>query len=361
MTDRLTVAVLGTGRMGAVHTRALQQIARRGLEANGRRVTLEVVLYGRNPTKLEALARETGVERTFSELDALWQAEGIDVVDNCLINDLHYDVLRRAIDRGLHVFTEKPLTIRLDQARDLLSRAERAGVHHGIVQNMRFQAGPARAKELIEAGALGRIFHVRVVFGYFVPRELSNRPAWFFSKEQAGGGIVHDMMAHFFDLISYLVAPIQSVACFTGTYFPSRIGTDGRPFQVDVEDAAGVLLRLENGAIADIFASWVRRRHEEIPLVEIDGEKGSVVFSFHTLRLQRAERTPLFRFDPTEVQQSWQDGWETIELPRLDPFEVQLEGFLKGILAGTPFRPDWHDAVTTQEWIERAYAAAAVV
>lgn len=356
--QRLTVAVLGTGRMGAVHARALRRIAERGLRVDGREVAVDVALYGRDPAKVEALARETGVRRTFTSLDALWDADDVNVVDNCLTNDLHYPILCQAIDRGRHVFTEKPLTLHLQQARDLLRRAEQAGVHHGIVQNMRFQAGPARAKELIDAGVLGRIFHVRVVFGYFVPPELSNRPAWFFSRAQAGGGIVHDMMAHFFDLVAYLVAPIQGVACVAGTYFPVRRGSDGRPFRVDVEDAAAVVLRLANGAIADIFASWVRRRHEEIPLIEIDGEKGSLVFSFHRLLLQRAERTPLFRFDPTRVQESPEEGWETVELPRSDPFEVQLEAFLEGIVTGKRARPDWYDAVTTQEWIERAYESA---
>ena len=116
-------------------------------------------------------------------------------------------------------------------------------MHHGIVQNMRFQAGPAKAKEIIASGALGRILHVRGVFGYFVPQRVENRPAWFYQKAEAGGGIVHDMMAHFFDLLGWMIGPIARVSCDMTTVFPERETPDGERFPAELEDAATVQLR----------------------------------------------------------------------------------------------------------------------
>ena len=238
----------------------------------------------------------------------------LDVVDNCLVNSLHYEPLLAAIHAGKHVFSDKPLTIAVSEAEHLLAEAERAGVAHGIVQNMRFQGGPTVARELLAAGELGRIFHARVTWGYMVPKRVTNRPTWFFKQELAGGGIVHDMMGHFFDLLRHLLepscGPIASVYCATDRGFDEREEPDGTPFPVAVEDTCSVVLRFRSGAIGDVFASWIRRKHEEVPFVEIDGEAGSVAFSFNDLRFQSQERTPSFTYDPTRVQAAFGEGWE---------------------------------------------------
>jgi predicted dehydrogenase len=358
-TRGLTVAVLGTGRMARLHLRALARLRDRGFSVNGQSWPLRLVLYGRDPAKVAALQREFGLDRTTTDLAAVLDAPDIDIVDNCLVNTLHYEPLLRAVRQGKHAFTDKPLANTLAEARDLLSAAQAAGVRHGIVQNMRFQAGPARAKELLEAGALGRVFHVRIVFGYFVPETVTNRPAWFYQKDLAGGGIVHDMMAHFFDLLRYWLGPIRSVYCATGLYFPIRRDPEGRPFVNECEDAAVVVVRFASGALGDIFLSWVRRKHEEVPFFEIDGEKASLIFSFNHLKIQSAEQTPTFTYDPTRQQADPEAGWESLPLLPVDPFEVQLRDFLTAVVTGQEYRPNWADAVETQHLIELAYESAA--
>ena len=196
-----------------------------------------------------------------------------------------------------------------------------------------------------------------------VPKRVTNRPTWFFKQELAGGGIVHDMMGHFFDLLRHLLepscGPIASVYCATGRGFDEREEPDGTPFPVAVEDTCSVVLRFRSGAIGDVFASWIRRKHEEVPFVEIDGEAGSVAFSFNDLRFQSQERTPSFTYDPTRVQAAFGEGWEQIEVHRRDPFALQLGRFLRGIVTGETVKPDWHDAVLNQRLIEAAYRSAA--
>ncbi|HLG51604.1 MAG TPA: Gfo/Idh/MocA family oxidoreductase [Chloroflexota bacterium] len=354
----LTVGVLGTGRMAHLHLRALAAIQRDGLVIDGKRWPVALAVYGRDREKVAACAREYQTAIATTAMDELLERPDVQIIDNCLVNALHYGPLRRAIQHGKHCFTDKPLTIELSEAEDLLAAARAAGVQHGIVQNMRFQAGTARARELIEAGALGRVFHVRVVFGYFVPPQVTNRPAWFYQREQAGGGIIHDMMAHFFDLLRFILGPIDRVYAETLTAFPERLDAEGRRFPVEVEDAAAVVLRFRSGALGDIFASWVRRKHEEVPFFEIDGEKGSVICSFNELRFQGADRTAGFRYDPTRRQTGYEEGWEVIPLPEVDPFEVQLRNFLTAVITGRPCKPDWEDAVTTQRLIEAAYESA---
>jgi predicted dehydrogenase len=220
---------------------------------------------------------------------------------------------------------------------------------------MRFNPGPRKAKQLLEQGVVGRIFSADVLFGYMVPQTVLNRPTWFYKKEEAGGGIVEDMMAHFFDLLRHLVGPITAVSAVGSIVWPTRREPDGTPFPVEVEDLASVSIRFESGAIGNCFASWVRRKHEEVPEFQIDGEDGSLFFSFNTLRTQTQSETPLFTFDARKVQIDSLDDWREVELELRDPFAVQLEQFLGGIINGTPTTPDWRDAVTNQRLIKAAY------
>ena len=356
--DSLTVAVLGTGRMAGIHLAALANVRERGLMVGDRRVSVEPAVYGRDPDKVRAVADQYGIRRTSSRLEELIDAPDVDVVDNCLVNSEHFGPLMRAIDSGKHVFTEKPLTIELREAERLLAAARSAGVPHGVIQNMRFNPGPRKARQLIEQGFVGRIFSADVLFGYMVPQTVVNRPTWFYKKEEAGGGIVEDMMAHFFDLLRYVVGPIEAVSATTSIAWSTRYEPDGTPFPVEVEDVASVSIRFENGAVGNCLASWVRRKHEEVPEFQIDGEDGSLLFSFNTLRSQSQAETPLFRFDARQVQTESRDDWRPVDLELRDPFGLQLEQFLSGIVLDQPTRPDWEDAVINQRLIKAAYRSA---
>jgi predicted dehydrogenase len=356
--DSLTVAVLGTGRMAGIHLAALANLRERGLMVGDRRISVEPAVYGRDPDKVRAVAEQYGIRRTSTRLEELIDAPDVDVVDNCLVNSEHFGPLMRAIDSGKHVFTEKPLTIELSEAERLLAAARSAGVQHGVIQNMRFNPGPRKARQLIEQGFVGRIFSADVLFGYMVPQTVVNRPTWFYKKEEAGGGIVEDMMAHFFDLLRYVVGPIEAVSATTGIAWSTRYEPDGTPFPVEVEDVASVSIRFENGAVGNCLASWVRRKHEEVPEFQIDGEDGSLLFSFNTLRSQSQAETPLFRFDARQVQTESRDDWRPVDLELRDPFGLQLEQFLSGIVLEQPTRPDWEDAVINQRLIKAAYRSA---
>jgi predicted dehydrogenase len=333
---------------------ALARLRDRGLP-------IEPALFGRNPERVAELAERYGVRRTSTTLEELIDAPDVQVIDNCLSNHLHFEPLMRSIRAGKHVFCEKPLTIELGEAVELLRAAERAGVQHGVIQNMRFGSGPRMARELLAQGAVGRVFSANVLFGYMVPRTVLNRPSWFYKKEEAGGGVVEDMMAHFFDLLRTLLGPIIGVYAATSIAWNSRNEPDGSPFSVEVEDLASVTLRFENGAVGNCFASWVRRKHEEVPSFQIDGEDGSLYFSLNRLWQQRQSETPLFRYDARKLQPETLADWQSVPLEIADPFEVQLEEFLRGVASGvsTPGLPTWEDAVTNQRLIQAAYRSIA--
>jgi predicted dehydrogenase len=360
-TNTLVVAVLGPGRLGETHVAALSHLRGRGLTVNGQRVDIIPALYGRNAERVHELATRYGIERTSTTLEELIDASDVSVVDNCLSNNLHFGPLMRAIETGKHVFSEKPLTIELGEAAQLLAAAKSAGVQHGVIQNMRFNAGPRRARKLIDDGILGRVFSANVLFGYMVPQTVLNRPTWFYKKEESGGGIVEDMMAHFFDLLRTLIGPIEGVYAVPGIAWQERREPDGTPFRVEVEDLASVSIRFANGAVGSCLASWVRRKHEEVPTFQIDGQDGSLYFSLNRLWSQTQEQTPLFRYDARAVQTDSIDDWQSVEVEPRDPFELQLQLFLEGVASGraAPGLPTWEDAVTNQRLIQAAYRSVA--
>ena len=363
MVDRVVVAVLGPGRLGETHVAALARLRETGVLFDGRKVDVEPALFGRNAERVAELAQRYGLHRTSTRLDELIDAPDVSVVDNCLSNNLHFEPLMRAIGNHKHVFAEKPLTIELHEAVQLLDAAKAAGVQHGVIQNMRFGAAPRKARELLEGGLAGRIFSANVLFGYMVPQTVLNRPTWFYKKDEAGGGIVEDMMAHFFDLLRTLVGPIESVHAVQGIAWSQRREPDGTPFGVEVEDLASVGIRFANGAVGNCFASWVRRKHEEVPTFQIDGEDGSLYFSLQRLWRQTQAETAkaLFRYDARALQPETLDDWQSVEVERRDPFEVQLELFLQGVATGrpTPGLPTWEDAVVNQRLIQAAYRSVA--
>jgi predicted dehydrogenase len=105
----------------------------------------------------------------------------------------------------------------------------------------------------------------------------------------------------------------------------------------------------------------VRRKHEEVPSFQIDGEDGSLYFTLNRLWRQTQPETPLFRYDARKLQDETLADWRSVPLEVCDPFEVQLELFLQGIASGTPTPglPTWEDAVTNQQLIQAAYKSIA--
>jgi predicted dehydrogenase len=101
----------------------------------------------------------------------------------------------------------------------------------------------------------------------------------------------------------------------------------------------------------------VRRKHEEVPTFQIDGEDGSLYFTLNCVWSQSSAETPLFRYDARKLQHDSLDDWRSVDVELRDPFELQLQLFLEGVASGrpTPGLPTWEDAVTNQRLIQAAY------
>jgi len=336
-----------TGRMG------LNQHLRRSIAAiiaqggvhisDTEAIVPKPLLVGRNPAKLEPIAAEFGGLPYTTDLDKALADPKYTIYFDAQTTDRRADAVRRAVAAGKHLYCEKPTAVDLETALDLYTRAERAGVKHGVVQDKLWLPGLRKLQMLIALGFFGRIFAVRGEFGYWVfegDTVPTQRPSWNYRKED-GGGIILDMLCHWRYVLDNVIAPVRAVSCRGATHIPTRWDENGKPYQATADDAAYATFELDGGIIAHFNSSWcVRVRRDDLLTIHVDGTKGSAVAGLRHCWIQSAGATPRPVWNPDiESPLNYFDGWQKV--PEQDTydnaFKAQWELFLRHVVKGDPF------------------------
>ncbi|WP_173162700.1 Gfo/Idh/MocA family protein [Phytohabitans suffuscus] len=198
----------------------------------------------------------------------------------CTPKEWHAEAVHAALDRSLHVLCEKPLGRDGAEAVELWRAAEGAGVAHMVNFAYRFRAGPAAARALLRAGAIGRVYHLHGTLAqgrWFTAqglpaRERRDATPWRYGPT---GGVVSDLGPHVVDFC----APLGDVL-WTQAWTSSL-----RAAEQAAEDVAGLSLGFAGGAVAHLLVSrWATGHHEKLS-IEVAGSDGSVVFDRAGARL----------------------------------------------------------------------------
>jgi predicted dehydrogenase len=348
-TIRVGVIMNGvTGRMGTNQhlVRSINAIRAQGgvALADGRRVMPDPILVGRNAAKVEALARAHGVSRWTTDLDAALADRNDSVYFDSASTGLRAELLSKAIDVGKHVYTEKPVATRVDDALDLYRRAERAGVRHGVVQDKLWLPGMQKLRLLVDSGFFGRILSVRGEFGYWVFEgdwQEAQRPSWNYRKED-DGGIIVDMLCHWRYVLDNLFGGVESVMCVGATHIPERFDEQGRAYAATADDAAYATFGLRDGVIAQINSSWCTRvRRDDLVTFQVDGTLGSAVAGLTDCHVQPRAATPKPVWNPDVPKTiDFYDTWQKMPSNRVydNAFKAEWELFLRHVVEGGPFR-----------------------
>ncbi|MGE0338486.1 MAG: Gfo/Idh/MocA family protein [Xanthobacteraceae bacterium] len=351
-TQRLGIIMNGvTGRMGLNQhlVRSIVAIRKQGgvLLSNGDRVMPDPILVGRNAEKVAALAKQYGIERSTSDLDAALKNPDDTVFFDAATTQMRTDLLTKAINAGKHVYCEKPISDRLDKALAVAKLAKEKGIKHGVVQDKLFLPGLRKIQLLNESGFFGKILSVRGEFGYWVFEgdwgQPAQRPSWNYRKAD-GGGIILDMLCHWRYVLDNLFGNVKAVSCLGATHIPSRIDENGKAYKADVDDAAYATFELEGGVIAQINSSWVTRvKRDDLVTFHVDGTHGSAVAGLTRCYTQHRVNTPRPVWNPDEPQtMKFQDQWE--EMPDNtvydNGFKVQWEGFIRHLVEDAPWKFD---------------------
>jgi predicted dehydrogenase len=310
---------------------------------NGDRLVPEPLIVGRNARKMEALAKAHGLERWSTDLDAALADDAYPVFFDAGTTQMRSALLTRAIEAGRHVYCEKPIADRLEDALAVARLAEAKGVKNGVVQDKLFLPGLLKMKRLVDAGFLGRLLSVRGEFGYWVfegDLEPAQRPSWNY-KSAEGGGIILDMLCHWRYVLDNLFGGVKAVSCLGATHIPHRVDEAGRRYAADADDAAYATFELEGGVIAQLNSSWcVRVRRDDLVTFQADGERGSAVAGLTRCWTQDRVNTPKPVWNPDEPQtRNFMADWQEVpdRGPARNGFRTQWEMFLRHVVEDAPW------------------------
>lgn len=314
MKKELRIAIIGSNFMGKAHSNGWLQAGKFFDPA------LQPVLQvacARNPVTLKAFADRWGWKHTETDWKKVIGRDDVDVVDISLPQSLHREVAIAAAKAGKHIFCEKPIALTARDAAAMLTAAEKYGVKHYLNHNYRRCPAVRLARQLIDEGKIGRIFHWRGAYQQDWIVDPNFPLTWQLQKETAGSGPHADLNSHNVDLAHYLVGEITSVSCLTGHFIKERplpgegstaftVGESKGPTKmgaVTVEDASLMMVEFANGAIGSFEASRFAAGRKNHNTFEIYGSEGSLAFDFERMN----ELQYFSRRDPEHAQ-----GFRTI-------------------------------------------------
>jgi predicted dehydrogenase len=335
-----------TGRMGLnQHLRRsiLAIIAQGGVRAGDDVILPQPLLVGRNPVKLEAISKENGGLAWTTDLDAALADPAYSIYFDAQTTDRRAACVRKAIDRGKHIYCEKPSATSVAEALDIYHRALAAGVKQGVVQDKLWLPGMLKLKTLRDTGFFGRILSVRGEFGYWVFEGdvvPSQRPSWNYHKE-LGGGIIIDMLCHWRYVLDNLFGNVQAVSCLGATHVARRWDEAGAPYDCTADDSAYATFELEGGVIAHFNSSWcVRVRRDDLLTIQVDGTHGSAVAGLRDCWIQPYGATPRPVWNPDVPNPiDFHEGWQKVpdQTSFDNAFKRQWELFLLHVVKNEPF------------------------
>lgn len=366
--QKIGIALIGYGAMGRAHGMAYRDI---GFHYGLRSDAIQIV--GVATTRMESAqkaADELGCQIATTDWQSLLARPDVQVIDICTPHDAHEAQVIAAAQAGKHIYCEKPLARNMDEAQRMAAVVRSAGVKLGLTFNFRFFPCVMQAKQLINEGFLGRIFHFHGRYfraSYIDP----NRPmAWRLRKAQAGGGVLIDSGAHMLDFAQWLLSetPITEVRATLDTPHPIRPITKGSTEReaVDVEDLAFVQARLSTGTIGTLEASRMATGATNDVWFEVRGEHGALRFTLeepnwlYVYDLRNADKTRGFTRVETVARYEGAlapDWTQPVGISRTHT-ECQYQ-FLRAIWEDRAPSPGLDDGLRVQALVAAAYRSAA--
>ena len=277
------VGMLGYAFMGKAHSHAFKTLPHMLYPPPA--IPRLVALAGRNEAAVQAAAARYGYATAYTDWRDLIRDDRVQLFDNGGPNDAHAEPCIAAAQAGKHILCEKPLARTAAEAAAMLEAVTKAGIKHAVAFNYRFVPAVRLARELIDSGALGRIYHFRAVYlQEWIMPHYDTPMIWRLDKAQAGSGALGDLGAHIIDLGRYLVGEPRRVSAMTRTFIPERRWADGSGLgQVTVDDAFAATVEFENGALGTLEASRYAAGRKNYNCLEVNGEHGTLRFNLERL------------------------------------------------------------------------------
>jgi len=359
MKKNLNVGMIGYGFMGRAHSNAYTKVNH--FFDLAYRPILKAVC-GRDEVKVRTFADQWGYESVETDWRKLVARKDIDAVDICTPNDLHKDIAVAAAEAGKIVLCEKPLARNGAEGEKMVHAVEAAGVPNMVWYNYRRVPAVTLAKQLVDEGRLGRIFHYRAMFlqDWTISPELpqGGRSLWRLDIAAAGSGVTGDLLSHCLDTALWMNGPIERVTAMTETFIKNRMhNLTGKVEPVGIDDACALLARFANGSLGTFESTRYARGHKALYTFEINGEHASIGWDLHDLH-----RLSYFDHNDESIVRGWRSIHVTdSDMPYMGKWWVpglqigyehsfvhQVADFLENLAKDEPTSPTFRDALATQ-------------
>ena len=308
-----------------------------------------IAVMDSDPTAAKKVQSEFGTEYAFDSIDRLLAIDEIDAVYIASPVFCHKEQVIAAAKAGKHILLEKPMGLTVSEAKEIDKVCKEYDVMLGVGLMMRFNSIHEKLKCLIEDGKLGEIVSVRSQFTCWYP-EIEG--AWRQKLETSGGGALMDMGIHCIDLIRFILGmDVSEVTAFTSN----------QTFSYEVESAASVIMRMENGALAYVDAAFNIPDDATVCKLEVYGTKGSAVIEGSLGQEDSGEGT-LIVTDSSKGYDAEQNRVKA-ESRKLLPesgnlYTKEVAAFADAIINNTKVPVTSHDAIVAQKIVEAAYESA---
>ena len=338
----LRIAIVGVGKMGLSHLAMVN--AHPDVQVVGVCDSMGYIL--------DVLSKYTGVA-TFTDYRKMLDRVDADAVIIATPTSSHYALVSEALDRGIHVFCEKPLTLSSQQSEELAARAQAEGLVTQVGYHNRFVGAFREVKRLLDLEAIGDVTHVTAeAYG---PVVLKEKGSTWRSKRDSGGGCLYDYAAHPLDLLNW--------------YFGSPTGVGGTVlgsvFSAETDDQVYSTLRFADAVSAQLSVDWSDESQRKMTTkLSIWGSAGKIV-------VDRQECQVYLR-DTAEPPAGYHHGWNSRYTTTLTPpvwfylrgeeYSAQIDHFVQSVLARPETRGstqnDFASAAATDRMIEMVLVSA---
>jgi len=364
------IGVIGYGFMGRTHTFGYKTIP---LYYENLPYTIKLGgICTRRANIAEDAKTQQGFEYATTDPEDIFSDKSIDIVSICTPNNLHKDMVLRALESGKHVYCDKPLTANSKESEEILAALDTyKDQTTQLALQMRFYPAIMRAKQLIDEGRIGRVFHFNCSYLHSSGIDPMKPLGWKQKKEAGGGGVLLDLGAHAFDIVYYLLGEFDGVYCRTTTAFSQRPEKDGTMVDCDAEDAARTIVTMKSGAEGEIFVSKIATGSMDELIIDIRGEKGALRFNtmepgyleFYDVEASKGEYGGNGGFTRIDCHQKYAAPGGAFPNPRftlgfLRAHVACLYNFVDSVDKGIQAGPSFKDGAYIQKVLEACYQSA---
>ncbi len=364
----LRIGLIGYGFMGRAHSNAFRQV---GHFFDSQYELVLQAISARNEDRAKAFAARWGYNSIETDWRKLIARDDIDLVDIATPNNLHADMAIAAAKAGKMILCEKPLALNSKEAEKMVAAVAKAKVPNMVWYNYRRCPAVTLAKQLIDAGKLGKIFHYRANFlqDWTINPDLpqGGEGLWRLDVKAAGSGVTGDLLAHCIDTAMWLNGGITDVSAMTETFIKARKHSlTGKVEKVGIDDACAFLCHFNNGSLGLFESTRYARGHKALYTFEINGEHMSLKWDLHDLH-----RLQIFDHKDEGRERGWKsihvsDGdhpycgkwWVPgLQLGYEHSFVHQVVEFLRGLESGKGAKPDFKDGLATDYVVDAVLAS----